>query len=484
MPNPLTAVLLSAVLSAAALVPAPAAAAASTDIVAELHEVPNLTFLAEDPNPPAGFREFSLEYRQPVDHRHPGRGTFEQQITLLHKDVDAPMVVFTSGYFNYETEGFVYVTESTKLTGGNQLDIEHRFFGNSLPQPTVWSDLDIQQEAADEHAIVTALRPLYRQPWLATGISKGGMTAVYHDRFYPNDYAGTVAYSSPDDITDGGDAYAQFLDRDGTPQCEQDLRRAQIDALRQRGPMETLMAAAAADAGVTFDKDIGSLDKAYEFDIVTGRFVFWQYYNNESVSCATIPPEGAPVQQLYAFFDTIGGTTPGGMLAASDQGLDAFLPYYYQAVAQLDYPVEPQDYLTALMHYPNQESASQYLPRSIPVPRFDPTVMPDIDRWVRTRGSHLIFTYGSLDPYGATPFRLGPGSRDSHVYVRPGGDHLTLISSLSPGQQNTITATIRRWAGLPPIASVPGSSESASASVMLAAGADVARPRVVVGPRR
>ena len=466
MPNPLTALLLSAAL----LVPAPALAGAvpatdaapAADIVAQLHDIPNLTFLSEAPNPPAGFRRFSLEYRQPLDHRHPGLGTFEQQITLLHKDTSAPMVVFTSGYFNYETEGFVYVTESTKLTGGNQLDIEHRFFGDSLPRPTVWSDLNIWQEASDEHAIVTALRPLYRQPWLATGISKGGMTAVYHDRFYPDDYAGTVAYSSPDDITNGGDTYARFLDRDGTPRCAQDLRRAQVEALRQRGPMEALMAKAATDAGVTFDGDIGSLDKAYEFDVLLGRFVFWQYADNESVSCATIPPEGAPVERLYAFFDTIGGTTPGGMLTAGDQALDPFVPYYYQAATQLGYPVEPQDYLAALMHYPFQESARQYLPRSIPVPRFDPSVMPDIDRWVRTKGAHLIFTYGSLDPYGATPFRLGPGSRDSHVYVRPGGDHLTFISSLSPGRQRTITATIRRWAGLPATASAVATASAAA----------------------
>jgi hypothetical protein len=475
MPRPLTGRLLCAVvLLTALLVPVPSGATTTSpaDIVTELHAIPNVTYLGEEPNPPAGFRRFSLEYRQPLDHRHPGRGTFEQQFTLLHKDTDAPMVVFTSGYFNYESVGFVYVTEPTRITGGNQLDIEHRFFGNSLPQPTVWPDLDIWQEASDEHAIVTALKPLYRQPWLATGISKGGMTAVYHDRFFPGDYAGTVAYSSPDDITDGGDAYAKFLDRDGTPQCERDLRRVQVEALRQRGPMEALMAQAAADAGATFTQDVGSLDKAYEFDILLTRFVFWQYYDDESVSCATIPPPGAPVADLYAFFDTVGSTEPGGMLADSDQGNDLFLPYYYQAVTQLGYPVEPQSYLLGLLHYPFQESASAYLPGTVPTPAFDPSVMRDIDHWVRTRGSRLIFTYGSLDPYGATPFRLGPGTRDSHVYVKPGGDHLTLISLLSSGQQQQITSALRRWAGLPP----------ATTSATAAARLSTLPPARVLGP--
>ncbi|HEX4705391.1 MAG TPA: hypothetical protein VH352_24905 [Pseudonocardiaceae bacterium] len=293
------------------------------------------------------------------------------------------------------------------------------------------------------------------------------MTAVYHDRFYPNDYVGTVAISSPDDITDHGDAYINFINHDGTPRCEADLRRVQVDALRQRAPMEAMMASAASSAGVTFDV-VGSLDRAYEFNIILTPFVFWQFYNHESVSCATIPPAGASVSDLYAFFDTAGGTTPGGMLSISDQGNGPFLPYYYQAGTQLDYPVEPQSFLVedGLLRYPYQESARVYVPSSIPM-TFDPTVMPDIDNWVRYHGSHLIFTYGSLDPYGATPFRLGPGSRDSAVYVLPGGDHITLIASLPADQQQRITANLRRWADVPSTSvsaqlSVPGAAVMAA----------------------
>jgi hypothetical protein len=52
-----------------------------------------------------------------------------------------------------------------------------------------------------------------------------------------------------------------------------------------------------------------------------------------------------------------------------------------------------------------------------------------------------------VDPYGATPFRLGPGSRDFAVYVKPDGDHLTTVSRFDVGTQAEITATLRRWAG-------------------------------------
>jgi hypothetical protein len=427
----------------------PAVAAPADDIVTRLQHLPNVTYLSEAPDPPAGYRQFFLEYRQPVDHRHPGRGGFEQRLTLLHRDTGAPMVAFTSGYFNYDLVDFEYVTEPTRLTGANQIDIEHRYFGGSAPRPAAWSKLDIWQEATDEHDIVATFKSLYPARWLATGISKGGMTAVYHDRFYPHDYAGTLAYSSPNDITHHGGAYADFIEhRVGTARCRADLRRLQAEALRQRAGMEALMSAAADEAGATFTEDVGSLDKAFEFDVVDTPFLFWQYYDDEpGIGCDTIPPPGAPVADLYAFFDNVGGA-PGAMLADSDQGLALFLPYYYQAGTQLDYPVEPQRHLVKLLHHPYAESARQYFPRSVPM-RFDSGAMPDIDRWVRTHGSHLIFTYGGVDPYGATPFRLGPGSRDSAVHVKPDGDHLTTISRFDAGVQAEIIQTLRRWAGVP-----------------------------------
>src|SRR5262249_12987308 len=160
------------------------------------------------------------------------------------------------------------------LTGANQLDIEHRFFGDSVPQPTFTPNLSIWQQATDEHVIDAAFKHIYHAHWLATGVSKGGMTAVYHDRFYPHDYYGTVAVSSPDDITDHGDAYSDFISNQvGTPACRDDLRRAQIEALQQRGPMEAMMQQQAAAAGVTFD-DVGSLDEAFEFDVLLTPFAF------------------------------------------------------------------------------------------------------------------------------------------------------------------------------------------------------------------
>lgn len=58
---------------------------ATTDIKDQLLAVPGMSLIEEKPY--TGYRFFVLNYTQPVDHRHPSKGTFQQRITVLHKDV-------------------------------------------------------------------------------------------------------------------------------------------------------------------------------------------------------------------------------------------------------------------------------------------------------------------------------------------------------------------------------------------------------------
>ena len=155
-----------------------------------------------------------LSYTQPVDHRRPSAGTFQQRFTLLHKATDRPMVLHTSGY-NVSIR--VFRSEPTVLVDGNQISVEQRFFTPSRPEPADWSKLNIWQAATDHHRLVTALKPIYAAKWISTGASKGGMTSIYHRRYYPSDVDGTVAYVAPSDVLNREDsAYDRFFATVGT----------------------------------------------------------------------------------------------------------------------------------------------------------------------------------------------------------------------------------------------------------------------------
>lgn len=164
--------------------------AAAVDIKDQLLAIPGLSLIEEKPVSTPGYRFFLLNFTQPVDHRHPRGATFQQRISVLHKDVSRPTVMFTSGYgLNVNPAR----SEPTRIVDGNQVSMEYRFFTPSRPQPADWSDLNIWQAATDEHRIYRALKPIFNENWLATGGSKGGMTATYYERFYPHDMDGTVA---------------------------------------------------------------------------------------------------------------------------------------------------------------------------------------------------------------------------------------------------------------------------------------------------
>lgn len=56
----------------------------SEDIKDRILAIPGMSLIEEKPYP--GYRYFVLNYTQPIDHKHPSKGTFQQRVTLLHKD--------------------------------------------------------------------------------------------------------------------------------------------------------------------------------------------------------------------------------------------------------------------------------------------------------------------------------------------------------------------------------------------------------------
>ncbi|MEU6756291.1 aminopeptidase [Streptomyces sp. NPDC046685] len=421
--------------------------AAATDIKDQILGIPGMSLIEEKPYP--GYRFFVLNYEQPVDHRQPSKGTFKQRLTLLHKDVSRPSVFFTSGY-NLNTNP--RRSEPTTIVDGNQVSMEYRFFNPSRPDPADWANLDIWQAASDQHRIYTALKKIYTKNWLATGGSKGGMTATYFERFYPRDMDGVVAYVAPNDVVNKEDsAYDRFFAKVGTKECRDKLNAVQREALVRREPLEAKYAAAAAENGWTFNT-VGDLDKAYEAVVLDYVWAFWQY--SMLADCATIPAAAtASDQEIWDSVDAISGFS-----AYTDQGLETYVPYYYQAGTQLGSPDIKQAHLGDLSRYGYQPPRN-FVPRDIPM-TFQPQVMRDVDTWVRNNAHQMLFVYGQNDPWGAEPFRLGYGARDSYVMTAPGANHGAKVAGLLDGEKALATQKILQWAGVAPATNLFGTAKA------------------------
>jgi len=378
------------------------------------------------------YQYYVLGFQQPTDHRHPDRGTFEQRISLLHKDDSRPMILHTTGY---GLPGGPGLSEPAKLVDGNQLSVEQRFFTPSRPTPTDWRDLDIWQAANDHHRIVRAFHRIYRARWLSTGASKGGMTSVYHRRFFPNDVDATIAYVAPNDVDDRRDVYAGFIEDAGDDDtCNRRLEGVQRQVLQHRDEVVEIM----LSRGYTYDELFGSPQRALEILVLDTPFTFWQYQTQ--ADCALVPGPDATVAQLVKFMDDTVGFD-----FYTDAGVAPYTPYYYQAGTQLGSPEADERFVADLLRYPGSSVPRSFVPADIPM-RFQPGVMRDVDHWVRYAGRTLLFVYGGNDPWGAEPFRLGRGTRDSFSFTVPGGNHGSNIAKLPEAQRNQATQAVLRWA--------------------------------------
>jgi hypothetical protein len=410
--------------------------AAPTDLLGKLRALPGVTAEVR-PTDKAGYTYYVLHFTQPVDHDATGGPTFQQEVSLLHRDEAAPMIVQTSGYWDYYLDSPV---ELTNLLAANQISIEHRYFAESRPVPTDWSKLTIAQMAADEHAIIAALHTIYSGKFLTTGGSKGGMTAVYHRRFYPDDVAGTVPYVAPLSFGAPDLRYAGFLDTLGTTGCRQQVRDVATEMLANR---RAALLARAQDQAATDGRAYTriAIGPAVESAIVSLEWTFWQYYGANV--CGQVPATTATDDTMWSFLDNISPVSDN-----ADDSVAQFDAYYYQAYVQLGYPDGGAAYLDSYLMYSDADYDGA-LPTAIPA--YDGgTAMHDIDTWVQNEGDRLLFIYGEWDPWSGGEFELGQAA-DSLRLVQAHGTHGSRISRLADADRLAVYAKLEAWTGVPPI---------------------------------
>ena len=124
----------------------------------------------------SGFAEsYELAIVQPIDHRQPDGHKFTQRVFLSIKEPNAPVVFETAGY----EVPWHKRKELSDILSGNQIIVEHRFYGASSPKPKAWEFLNSWQAASDHHRIIELLKPLFPGKWISTGKSKGGMASLF-----------------------------------------------------------------------------------------------------------------------------------------------------------------------------------------------------------------------------------------------------------------------------------------------------------------
>ncbi|WP_066336179.1 S28 family serine protease [Flavobacterium crassostreae] len=375
----------------------------------------------------SGYSEsFQLILKQPLDHQHPEKGTFDHYIYLSHLDYNKPMVIETHGYDTRNIK-----SEVSQLLNTNQVAVEYRFYGQSRPNPIPWEYLTNDQASADYHAIAVKLKELYKGIWISTGISKGGETALIYKSKYPNDVSISVPYVAPIINTLEDTRTNDRINTNGTASCRAKIVEFQRAILQNRAAIMTQFRNYATYYGITYNEV--SMDEALEYSVLEFPFSFWQWGH----SCSAIPSKTASATTLFNYLNQVAGVDFYG-----DYQYEKYLPSFYQHMAELGYygfdftPVK--DLLTVV----TSTSNNRFAPKNTPA--YNPNYIKEVRNYLETKGEKIMYIHGGLDPWGAC--LVNPNtSLDYKIMTLTGGSHGTRIGSFPSSDQTMMITTLNRW---------------------------------------
>lgn len=390
----------------------------------------------------------TLSFEQPVDHGRPGGPTFRQRAMLRHRDEHAPNVLSTYGYSLFGAE-----SEVGQLVKGNELELEKRFDGLSVPDDPAdldWSTLTPDQVADDAHSVLVRLNTLYDGPWIGTGGSNGGIDTLSHRMHHPDDFAGTVAFVAPLLTSLDDDRIDAFFTDDVDPTCQAAVEKLQVALLTTLWPDYVAAAsdyvayldsyyAGSGQEGPRFER-IGSLERALQLATIELPFVFWQYRGLPA--CPLVPdPDLDPAAAVdFGLYDAwiANGT---GM----DATLAAYGTYFVEVNGYVGYPsIDPTPiaaYVDADLVGPNPEL---YLPPGAAVPAFDP-LGPKLQAWLEDDARDVIVVDGVLDPFTRAAADTSRSDASVLHLQDPDGHHLTRIADLPAAAQDEVLDALADW---------------------------------------
>ena len=381
--------------------------------------------------------EFSEKYvtyfTQPLDHRHPEKGSFRQRVIVSHVGFDRPTVIVTEGYGAAYALRSQYREELSKLLNANMIFVEYRYFLESTPEPKDWQYLTAENSADDLHAITTAFKNIYPGKWIATGISKGGQTTLLYRTFYPDDVDISVPYVAPlcYGVEDG--RHEPFLHKVSTPENRKIIEDFQLEALKRKATLLPRFEKYCTEKNYSFRAPI---EEIYDYSVLEYSFALWQW----GTPISSIPATTASDDEIFSHLLAI--SEPGYFTADSPNA-----SFFVQAARELGYygyDVQP------FKQYLSIQSSEGYLhrlmlPEELKDMPFDKTLSKKITKFLKKQDPKMIFIYGQNDPWTAAGVTWLKNKKNIHVFIQPNGSHLARINTLPEAEKAKVMELINEW---------------------------------------
>jgi hypothetical protein len=395
-----------------------------------LFELPDVIFTKIET--PKDFKAaYQLKIKQPLDHGDPSKGHFYQRVFLSHRSLEQPTIIITEGY-DRSRNGIVELTE---LLDGNQIRVEHRYFGESMPDTLDYNYLNLKQVTGDLHHINQLFKSIYNNKWVSTGVSKGGATTLFYRYFYPEDVDVSVNYVGPINIDFEDPRIYHFLDTIGTKACRDKIASFQRYLLKNRKNILPLIKAYSLGAKAEFT--YLNIETAFEFAVMEYPFSFWQY----GQSCEDIPSKDISYFEAVKYFTKVSDIT-----FFSDKPMKGYASHYYQSATEFGYyGYETNEFKGLLKELPTDHNPyAAFMPNKMEAP-FDGSLLKGINEWLPIHGNKMIHIYGGIDTWSASAVQ--PSDKVDALWFFMNGKHHgnARIKTMSPAEKEALDAALERW---------------------------------------
>jgi len=400
-----------------------------SELEIKLFELPDVIFTKIET--PKNYKSaYKLMIKQPLDHNNHEAGHFYQKVYYSHLSNESPTAIITNGY-NKDRNN---ITEVATLTKANQLNIEHRYFGESMPEIMNYDYLNFEQVTADLHRIRTLFSSIHTGKWISTGISKGGTTTIFYKYFYPNDVDVSIPYVAPLNYEYEEKRIYEFLNNVGTKQCRVDLLDLQKDLLQNSDKIIPLLKWYVKGRDLNFN--YLTLGEAYEFAVLELPFSFWQYGQD----CDKIPEDKDMTTQLEYLLNVV------GLDFFSDKDMEAYGSHYYQSATQMGYyGYETEDFKGLLNHLPYEPHPhAAFVPNKMET-EWDGTLTNEVAKWIEKEGNNMLYINGAIDTWSATA--VPPSDKvNSKWFFMKGKHHANArIKNMTEEEKSIFISALEEW---------------------------------------
>lgn len=396
----------------------------------------------------SAFKEYYvIGVTQPIDHANAAKGRFSQRLLLGYNDASAPVVMETEGYSLNPTQlDPKYKTELTELLDANQIVVEHRYFGESIPDAANRKFLTYKQASDDYHSIRQKLDPIFRGGWATTGLSKTGDAAFAYKFFYPNDVKATLVYGISLTMEQEDKRFENYLRERRKTEAGKKIFADQIYLFENK---KRLLPAYSELIDFViklenFPRPRLETETLYDYAVLELEVLFWQRFGKNTEEA------GAKFDQMYDGFLKMGFKPSVPAATSRDKlilalGLGTSLTketetLYYQAFTQGGYYGYDEEPFKKYLKNENY-SLARFIGEDV---KFDPSFRRAQKKYAETTMSRMIFINAETDPWSVFSFNIRAGS-DNLKLVQKDANHSLKLKDFDHKTREAVLQKLKGW---------------------------------------